>query len=281
MRTGTIRLFLFTVGLVAAWAAVAAAQPNTTGRSQQWRYARSLTAPVAQSPGGGAVPLRVATYNLTPRAPLSDNIELARQMGDSVVEVVKTMLYAQGGEAAANALGRRLWYDRNTLTLTVCDTPENLRLVSDYIKSVTTLPADRTKSEIVFLKHQSADEMADVLQRVTGVETGAGGQETGMSVTKTLRVEGELTFRDLRIRVTRVNENDAADRNDDSVELVVRTPTTSEDRTIDEFRSEFIDDYEINVLEVRPSGTPGEGSARIEVRYNPQTTGALGGTRRN
>jgi hypothetical protein len=268
--------------LTAALASGAAAQGNTTGRSQQWRYARSLTAPVAQAPGGHAVALQVATFNLTPRAPLSDNIEQARQMGDSVVEVVKTMLYAQTGEAAASAQGRRLWYDRNTLTLTVCDTPENLRRVSDYVRSVSTLPADRSKSEIVFLKHQSAEEMAGLIQRVTGIEAATGGgQQTGLSVTKTLRVEGELTFRDLRIRVTRINENDAADKNDDSVDLVVRTPTTSEDRTIEEFRSEFIDDYEINVIEVRPSGTPGEGSARIEIRYNPQATGAVGVGPRN
>ena len=36
-----------------------------------------------------------------------------------------------------------------------------------------------------------------------------------------------------------------ADANDDSVEMVVRTPTTSEDRTIEEYRSEFVDDYEV------------------------------------
>lgn len=261
--------------------APAAAPTNVTGRSQQWRYARSLTAPSAPAAGGQVTPLNVATFNLTPRAPLSDNIEQARQMADSVVEVVKTLLYAQVGEAAASAQGRRLWFDRNTLTLTITDTPENLRRVSDYLRSVSTLPADRTKSEIVFLKHQSAEEMASLVQRVTGIETGTGGAQTGLSVTKTLRVEGELTFRDLRIRVTRINENDAADKNDDSVDLVVRTPTTSEDRTIEEFRSEFIDDYEINVIEVRPSGTPGEGSARIEVRYNPQATGTTGMMPRN
>ena len=272
---------LLTVALTAVTITGGMAQTNTTGRSQQWRYARSLTAPAAQAPGGQAIPLNVATFNLTPRAPLRDDVGQARQLADSVVEVVKTLLYSQAGEAAANAQGRRLWYDRNTLTLTITDTPENLRRVSDYLKSVSTLPADRTKSEIVFLKHQSAEEMAGLVQRVTGIETAAGGAQTGLSVTKTLRVEGELAFRDLRIRVTRINENDAANKNDDSVDLVVRTPTTSEDRTIEEFRSEFIDDYEINVIEVRPSGTPGQGSARIEVRYNPRTTGAAGITPRN
>jgi hypothetical protein len=109
----------------------------------------------------------------------------------------------------------------------------------------------------------------------TGETAGPAGA-TGNSVTKTLRVEGELTFRDLKIRITKVNENDINNKNDDSVEMVVRTATTSEDRTITEFHSDFIDEYEINVIDVHPSQTPGEGSVRIEVRYNPQgTTGAV------
>ena len=70
-----------------------------------------------------------------------------------------------------------------------------------------------------------------------------------------------------------MNQNDLVDDNDDSVELVVRTPTISEDRTIEEFRSEFIDNYEVNVIEVRPSGAVNQGSARIEVSYNPLATG--------
>jgi hypothetical protein len=212
--------------------------------------------------------LQIATFNLTPREPITENLEQVRAMGASVVEVIKTVLYAQGGEAAANTQGRKLWYDPNTLQLTVTDYPANIRTVSDYIRSLPTM-GSKKRSEIIPLKHQTASDMQELVNRVTGAEAGGAQQATGMSVTKTLRVEGELTFRDLRIRVTKINENDVADKNDDSVEFVIRTPTTSEDRTIEEFRSEFIDDYEINVIEVRPSGSPGEGSARFEVRYNP------------
>jgi hypothetical protein len=230
----------------------------------------------AQRGNGG---LTVATYNLTPRVPLNDNVEQARQLAQSTVTVVKTLLYAQSGESAANAAGRRMWFDPNTLQLTIVDTPENLRTVGDFIRSNATIGSDKKRSEIMFLKHQNSGDMQDLLGRVMGTQGGASATGAqGNSITKTLRVEGELTFRDLKIRVTKVNDNDINNDNDDSVEMVVRTATSSEDRTITEFHSDFLDQYEINVIEVRPSTTAGEGSARIEVRYNPQTgtgTGAV------
>lgn len=221
--------------------------------------------------------LDVATYNLTPREPIQENIEQVRDFAQNVVTVVKTILYSQSTESAAASEGRRYWYDPNTLQLTVTDFPENLRVVSDYIRSLPAL-GRRQKSEIVFLKHQTASELSELLQRVLGLTEGpaGGAQAGGESVSRTLRVEGELTFRDMRIRITRINENDVNDENDDSVEMVIRTPTNSEDRTIEEFRSEFVDQYEINVIEVRPSGN-NEGSARIEVRMAATATGVAGG----
>jgi type II secretory pathway component GspD/PulD (secretin) len=224
--------------------------------------------------------LSVASYNLTPREPLKDNVEQVRDLSQSIVTVVKTILYAQSTESAAAAEGRRYWFDPNTLQLTVTDFPENLRVIGDYIRSLPMLGSEKQKSEIIFLKHQTSGDMVDLLNRVLGLSADAGsaaGTATGNSITKTLRVEGELTFRDLKLRVTKVNDNDINNDNDDSVEMVVRTATSSEDRTITEFHSDFLDEYEINVIEVRPSTTAGEGSARIEVRYNPQGTTGVGG----
>jgi type II secretory pathway component GspD/PulD (secretin)/tetratricopeptide (TPR) repeat protein len=221
--------------------------------------------------------LDVQTYNLTPREPIQENVEQVRDFAQNVVTVAKTILYSQSTESAAAAEGRRYWYDPNTLQLTVTDYPENLRVLSDYIRSLPML-GKKQKSDIIFLKHQTAGDLSTLLNTVLGLtgETAAAGGATGESVTRTLRVEGELVFRDIRIRVTKVNENDVNDDNDDSVEMVVRTATNSEDRTIDEFHSEFIDNYEINVIEVRPSGTPGEGSAKIEIRLAQTATGVAG-----
>jgi hypothetical protein len=106
-----------------------------------------------------------------------------------------------------------------------------------------------------------------------GLRESAGGtSHTALSVTKTLRPDSELTYRDLRLRVTRVNANNATDGNDDSVEMVVRTATTSEDRTIQEYRSEFLGDYEINVINVTPSANPNESTVKLEVRANQAET---------
>ncbi|MCX7017579.1 MAG: hypothetical protein NTY46_01000 [Candidatus Sumerlaeota bacterium] len=227
--------------------------------------------------------LKVATFNLTPREPISGNIEQARKVAASTVDVVKTMLYARTGEKAAAAEGRRLWYDPNTLTLTITDTQDNIRTVSDYIRSLGTMGA-KTRSEIVPLRHQTASEAASFLNQTLGLTspqgagagTGAGGGGAQASITRTIRTAtgsgggSDITFRDINVRLVNVEQNDVTDPNDDSVELVVRTPTSSEDRTITKFRSDYVDDYEIYVEDIRPSGTPGQGNARIQIRYNPQ-----------
>lgn len=223
--------------------------------------------------------LQVATFNLTPKEQLQENIEQVRDLAQNVVTVVKTILYAQSTESAAASEGRRYWYDDNTLQLTVTDYPENLRIVGDYINSLPQIGTRKQKSEIVFLKHQTAGDLQGLLDRVLNLsaqQPSQTGAAAGNSVTRTLRVEGELVFRDLRIRVTQIQAGSNANlRNDGTVQLTVRTPTTSEDRSIQAFHSEFIEDYEINVMEVRSSGN-GEGSARIEVRYNPAATGVTG-----
>jgi len=95
------------------------------------------------------------------------------------------------------------------------------------------------------------------------------GVSASKSITSSLRVGRELKFRDLRLRVARVNENNANDELDDSVEIVVNTSTTSMDMTIEEFRSEFVDDYEISVPEIRPSVKPEEALAVITIDYPP------------
>ena len=91
-----------------------------------------------------------------------------------------------------------------------------------------------------------------------------------ISLTKTLRVEGELTFRDLKVRITKFNENDPANQNDDSVEMVVRMENYNEDRTITEFHTDFIGDFEINVMDIQPSRHEADSTVRLEIVYNPQ-----------
>ncbi len=211
--------------------------------------------------------IRVETYNVAP-AWIEKNPEQVQQFGDYVVEVIETMLYAKTGRSAARQEGRRLWYDRSTMQLTVTDYPDNLKAVSKFLASLPLIEK-RRKSEIIFLKHVKATDLADQLRQVLGLVAAEERAERGISITKSLRVEDVLEFRDLRLRVVRVNDNNINDELDDNVELVVNTPTTSQDMTIEEFRSEFIDDYEISAPDIKPSGTPGEGRAKITIRYLP------------
>lgn len=225
--------------------------------------------------------LTVRTFSLVPRDSIAtENVEQVRDLAESIVTVVRTILYSQIGETAASAQGRRYWFDRNTLQLTITDIPENIKVVADYVNSLPMLGNSKSQSEIIMLKHQIAQDMSGLLNQVLGLTgNGPGGGSTGQSITRTLRVEQELTFYDLRIRVKKIEgtDDDSAD-SDRSVDLIIRTATTSDNRTIEEFESDFVDDYEINVLQIRPSGMgDGQGSVKLEVRYNAAGALAAGG----
>jgi type II secretory pathway component GspD/PulD (secretin) len=220
--------------------------------------------------------LGIEVFSLIPREELLENREQLQAFGDQVVTVIRTFLYAEIGESESRRQGRRLWYDPALLNLTIVDTQSNLREVADFIAGLPQL-AQEERFEFILLQHADAGDIAGQINRFLGIDTSAQGGSggSGEEVTRSIRVDDELEFRDLTIRALRVNENDANDDNDDNIELVIRTPTESRDVTIEEFRSEFIGDYELTALEVRPSGTPGEGSARLEVRFVP--AGGTGG----
>jgi type II secretory pathway component GspD/PulD (secretin) len=223
--------------------------------------------------------LGVQTFNLSPREPIGENIEQVRELANNIVIVVKTILYAQVGEAAAAAEGRRYFYDPNTLQLTITDFPDNLRAVSDYIRSLPQLTGSRRRSEIIYLKHQSASELAELLQRVLGINQGGGtsaANDSAQTTVRSLRTNQEITFRDIRIRNVRVQAGPT--ENEDDVTILIRGGTQgSQEQTIREFRSVFFEDYEITALDIRPSSAIGEGTARLEIRFAPQG-GLAGGT---
>ncbi len=120
------------------------------------------------------------------------------------------------------------------------------------------------KIDAVLEKTEKPEAAKPFLLSVTLLQ---GVRSTRESITSALRVGAALKFGDLRLRVVRVNENNVNDEMDDSVELVVNTSTTSMDVTIEEFRSEFVDDYAISVPEIRPAGKPEEALATITIRY--------------
>ncbi|MBN1476282.1 hypothetical protein JXA47_05985 [Candidatus Sumerlaeota bacterium] len=212
--------------------------------------------------------LDVATFSLIPRRVLQVNEEVARTLAESIKETVEVLLYAEGGAQAARAQGRRLWYDEFTLQLTITDTPSNIGRVTRYITSIPVLEPRRT-TRIVYLNHQTPSELAGKLEDFLDIEIRGGGggsstSATGDVVVRTLSEDDELSFRDIRITLISVEENDIDDDRDEDVTMIIDTLNSSEERTIEELRSEIIEDYRIRIVEADADGS---GSAEIEVTY--------------
>jgi hypothetical protein len=231
--------------------------------------------------------IEVYTVNLTPREVLKAVPEQVEMFGRDVKEVIETMLYHKEGMAAAQAQGRRLWYDPATLQLTLTDFPSNIRKISEFVESLPQLEP-KSRSKVIYLEYANAADIASQLETVMGISAaGVGAEAKGNEATFSLRVEDERTFRDLSIRLVRVDTTGSygssggygvggygamgsSRTQGGTAQLVVRTPTSqSSDLTIEQFRSENIEDYEIYVEKVYPSPTPGEGRVRLKVTYRP------------
>jgi colicin import membrane protein len=215
--------------------------------------------------------LEVATYSLIPRRVLQQNEEVARDLAGQIKETVEVLLYSQTGADAARRQGRRLWFDEFTLQLTITDSPDNISRITQYIQAIPQLEQQRI-TKIVNLDHQLASTLAGKLEdflgiEIRGVERADGGQAAGNVVVRTLRVEDEFTFRDLRITLLEVEENDIADDLDEDVTLIIDTLTTSEERTIEELRSEIIDEYRIRVVDADAGSSPNSGRAELEITF--------------
>lgn len=199
----------------------------------------------------------------------TDEIEV---LTSNIIEAIKVFLYSEVGESEARRQGRRLWYDEATMQLTIVDTPTALQDVAEYINSLPQFGSE-SRQRVVELRHAVAEDLAGSIERILqlvtddfGLGTG-GGEGTSMR----LRRGEERTFRDARIRLIRVEENDIQDRNDDSVELAINTGAQIQNVTVREFETQFIDDYEITADQVQASsGQPGDGSATITIRYSPR-----------
>ena len=214
--------------------------------------------------------ITVATFNLTPIVEFEENPDLVRSFADQVRQVVETLLYQREGRSAAERQGRRMWYDPATLQLTITDFPDRIAVVESYIDRLPQL-ARRRRSEIIFLDWANAGELVGQIEQFLGIAAapmvGAPGAE--QETTRTMRTEDSFQFAGANFRVIRVNENTFDDESDNSVELVVRTATTSQEVTIQNWRSEFVDDYEIVAEDIRPGTQPGQGRARLTFRYTP------------
>lgn len=97
--------------------------------------------------------------------------------------------------------------------------------------------------------------------------------EASNSETKTVRLSTgsseDLSFHDLGIRLFNVGPTPGLP-NQKRAWLTVRTPTSFEERSIEEGGSINVGHCEIAVSDVKPSGEPGQGSAQIKISYRPE-----------
>ncbi len=210
-------------------------------------------------------------FSLVPRDIEDIQSDYIQPFTARVVEAISVFLYAETGQAQAAREGRRLWFDESTLQLTIVDTPANLTRVREYLNS---LPELRTgpQREVIFLEFAEADTLAPSLERIMNLTTGAAGGASGQSITITLSRGQQREFMGATFRVMRVEQNDPQDRRDDQVELSINSPGLGPQQTsLQELTTTQVGDFEITAEDVLPSaGVPGEGRARLSIRYIPQ-----------
>lgn len=213
--------------------------------------------------------LEITNFNLAPKDFETTPRDVIDTFTSRIVITIKTLLYAKTGEEAAAAQGRRLFFDNATYQLTIIDTPTNLARVGNYLNSLPELSRKR-QQQVIFLEHAVAESLASDLVSILGLRGALGGAESGETVVKRLNRGDEFTFRDLRIRVVRIEENNEDDREDDSVELNIITGTNSSSITLRELDTTFFENYELTAEDVQATGNedrPGEGVVRLLVRY--------------
>lgn len=238
--------------------------------------------------------LDIANFSLVPRDVESQSSDQVRFFTRRQNEAIQTLLYAAQGKDAAAKEGRRLWFDDTTLQLTIVDTPSNIDRVGAYIESLPEL-RQRRLQKVVFLKNAVAEDLAAQMSSMLELEgaTGAGGgAETGTATVKRLRRGDSFNFRDLRIRLIRVEGGDPNDRFDDTAQLSVVSGTTTSNLTIQELETQFFENYEITAENIQPAGSQGtgtgggnggqsartgDGTVRLAIKYIPPIEGAVAG----
>lgn len=221
--------------------------------------------------------LDIQAFSLIPRTALEENREYMQAFAERVVEQVRTFLYTRIGLEEAQALGRHMWFDPNTLTLVLADTPENIRDVSSFLDSLPELEAQQRFS-VIYLRYALASDLQSELANLLGLEGAGDADDGGLMVEETMRREDEFTWRDLTIVVRRINAGgDDSDEFDDSAEIIVRVASSrqSTNFTLNELDvSQYVTDaeggeYEIYADDIKPTGTSGDGRVKLVIRYSP------------
>lgn len=221
--------------------------------------------------------LDIRAFSLIPRTALEENREYMQAFANRVVEQVRTFLYTRIGVEQAEALGRRMWFDPNTLTLVIADTPDNLLEVGSFLDSLPELASEQ-RFAILYLRYVLAADIEGDIAVLMGIEGAEEGAAEELEIVKTLRREDEFTWRDATVVVRRINSGgDIADEFDDSAEIIVRIAGSRQSSlfTLNELDvSQYATDaqggeYEFYAEDIKPTGNVGEGRVRLVLRYTP------------
>lgn len=173
------------------------------------------------------------TYNLAPLASFPRKTAQVLKMADCTVEVIKGMLYSKTAESTVGVGGRDYVYDRENLLLTLHDTRENLWAIGSYLASLDG-PALPPSNPVMFGQLSAADE---------------------------------LCLRDLTVHVSRFNREYSDAGTTETVEIAVRTPSSSKDLALRKGESELVDDYLVTVIHIEKSDQG--DSAIIRAEFHP------------
>jgi len=91
--------------------------------------------------------LTVRTFSLKAADNVTTSVDAQRTEAQDVVALMKRMLYRESTEHIAAQIGRRYFYDPNTLNLTIVDTPDKMSIAANYLRSLPWLDQEQFGSE--------------------------------------------------------------------------------------------------------------------------------------
>jgi Secretin and TonB N terminus short domain len=200
------------------------------------------------------------------------NLERARAMHEAgnvpqeqVAQAEHEMLRARHELERLERRRERVAHDR-VRVIEGGDWEENLAMRLDELEGLIeqiTEEHEEIIEEAMAAQEQAMEQLQEMMERQRETASAPGLSDTEV---RTMRVDDECIFRQIRVIVVEVEENDPDDDRDEDVTMIIDTMTSSEERTIEELRSEIIDDYRIRIVNAEADADP-MGYAVIEITW--------------
>ena len=173
---------------------------------------------------------------LVPRDIESNTSDQIQTFNTKVIEAIEVFLYSQDGKSQAAEEGRKLFYDKAAMQLTVVDSPTNISRVAQ----IHWTPCPNSARRFVRKWSSPSSPWPRIWPPVLSAcstsppRAGPDGKDSGEEIVMKLRRGEDRQFRNIRVRLIRVEKNNVDDRKDDSAELSVNTGTPGQQPNPDE-----------------------------------------------